>query len=64
MTQMGIVTIVMAIKTLRWDGIILLSLVGSRIEIFMLVLKIMVLIAMTGGQTCMTDHIQIIIRSS
>ena len=34
---MGIVTIVMAIKTLRWDGIILLSLVGARIETFMLV---------------------------
>ncbi len=43
--QMGLVTVVMAIKTLRWDGIILLSLVGARIKTFMLVSNIVERIA-------------------
>ncbi len=37
----GIVTVVMATQTLRWDGIILLSLVGARIKTFMLVSNLM-----------------------
>ena len=39
MTSLGLVTVVILTQTLRWDGIILLSLVGARIKTFMLVSK-------------------------
>ncbi len=41
----GLVTFLMATQIKRWDGIILLSLVGARLKTFMLLSNLMELIA-------------------
>ncbi len=66
-TQMGIVTVVMATtQTLQWVGIILLSLVGARIETFMLVSYLLerIAIQIPIGKAFMNFHIQKVMRSS
>ncbi len=62
--EVGLVTVVMAMQTLRWDGIILLSLVDARIKTFMLLLNLMERIAyqITIGKPFTKNHIQLIMR--